>query len=139
MHLIVAFLAPTALELSSCSIPEAFVALDFNRASLVRSNLGGIGGRCATAAGQCEETQTESTPHEILIRHVAVDDALGSINLRITNQSECTQPHARLCANVRPCVRVPPCAPQSAALTTAVRLPRSRMECQLERHQKWRV
>ena len=69
------------------------VDLTFN-ATLQRSNLGGIGGRCA-APGSCEEIQSASTPPEILIRDVGqlISRSGGvrsrtSVHLRISNLTE---------------------------------------------------
>jgi hypothetical protein len=51
---------------SSCDVDSGSLQINFHNATLVRSNLGGVGGRCSIA-GACEEQQTASTPHEIYI------------------------------------------------------------------------
>ena len=51
-----------SLTHAECNNPGDYIMLDFNT-SLVRSNLGGQGGRC-TELGACDELQTTSTPHE---------------------------------------------------------------------------
>ena len=78
-----------------CTAEGSFVAITFDSATLVRSNLGGQGGRCQTP-DICEEVTSTDTPHEIYIRNIGRDEiepqhGLGtgvSIDLVITNMSE---------------------------------------------------
>ena len=74
-------------DASGCVPRESFIPLAFPTARLVRSNLGGAGGRC-TSYDECDELQTASTPHEIYFSNVAEDDAGVQVDLRITNESE---------------------------------------------------
>ena len=67
--------------------PTPAVQYTFDIATLVRSNLGGMGGRCTTE-GLCVEPQTASTPHEIYYQTVGVTRSGEPIDMRITNQSE---------------------------------------------------
>jgi len=65
------------------------VDINFDNASVVRSNLGGQGGRCASL-NECDEIETPTTPHEVLIRDIGTN-TLGSsepIDMRITNITE---------------------------------------------------
>ena len=82
-----------SLTHAECNNPGDYIMLDFNT-SLVRSNLGGQGGRC-TELGACDELQTTSTPHELYFRDIAIsyDKLTGSasklgIDLRVTNTTE---------------------------------------------------
>ena len=59
-----------SLTHAECNNPGDYIMLDFNT-SLVRSNLGGQGGRC-TELGACDELQTTSTPHELYFRDIAI-------------------------------------------------------------------
>jgi hypothetical protein len=54
---------------------------------LVRSNLGGEGGRC-NEPGRCVELQNASTPRELYLRSVGKLSDGTQIDLRITNRSE---------------------------------------------------
>lgn len=83
-------LATTVLLFAALVSGLEYEELSFDNASLVRSNLGGHGGRCALES-QCEEAQTAETPPEIYIRNVGsvrTTARLGVIDLRITNESE---------------------------------------------------
>ena len=74
--------------LTECEPPTAFAYINFEPSTLVRSNLGGQGGRCTTE-GLCAEAPDALTPHEIYIRNVVpARSADDPIDLRITNQSE---------------------------------------------------
>ena len=83
---------------SACTPQEAFTALSFATARLVRSNLGGQGGRCVNMTYDvnesytwdllCDEEQSPSTPHEILMRGLGTTPDNNRIDLRITNESE---------------------------------------------------
>ena len=93
--LLLFFFPPTSSQ-GSCTQPDSFIHIDFDVAVLVRSNLGGEGGRCFIA-GTCLELYNESTtPHEIAIQGVGfnalgpgVSEADGQrIDLRITNMTE---------------------------------------------------
>ena len=69
---------------------DSFTPIGFDIAKLIRSNLGGKGGRCVTP-GLCEELQTESTPREILYQTVGFTRpplAYEAIDLRVTNETE---------------------------------------------------
>ena len=46
-----------AADGSNCTPPDSFTDIQFDNAQLVRSNLGGQGGRCETSAGMCTELQ----------------------------------------------------------------------------------
>ena len=73
-------------SLAACQPADSFTTISFAGATLVRSNIGGQGGRCVTP-GLCAENETASTPHEIFIRDVG--QFMGqSIGLRITNETE---------------------------------------------------
>ena len=90
--------APVDWELG-CEAPSSFVRVEFfDGAVLARSNLGGQGGRCS-ALDLCDEVQSSTTPHEILIRDVGVNEIASQYNegrrtlqepidLRITNTTE---------------------------------------------------
>lgn len=71
----------------ACIGTDTFVAINLDGAALVRSNLGGQGGRCSLL-GECDEVQSATTLHEIYIRDVGVSGDDTAIDLRITNQSE---------------------------------------------------
>ena len=71
----------------ACMERDSFTPVGFDIATLVRSNLGGMGGRCTTE-GLCVEPQTASTPHEIYYQTVGVTRSGEPIDMRITNQSE---------------------------------------------------
>ena len=79
----------------SCTPSESFVPVSFSGATLVRSNLGGLGGRCVSV-GACEEIQDATTPHEIYIRGIGshvIGEAYGistgePIDMIITNTTE---------------------------------------------------
>ena len=83
---------------SACTPQEAFTALSFATARLVRSNLGGQGGRCVNMTYDvnesytwdlmCDEEQSPSTPHEILMRGLGTTPDNNRIDLRITNESD---------------------------------------------------
>ena len=87
--------APT---IAGCVPADSYVDIRFDGASVVRSNLGGKGGRC-TDPSECDEVQSASTAREIYIRDVGVHE-LGAeynggqranrapIDLRITNLTE---------------------------------------------------
>ena len=76
---------------------DSFVDLNFHRATVVHSNLGGLGGQCGVKVFDCDENEvTDYTPHEILIRGLGINnvgpDANGEvIDLRMTNTSEYKQ------------------------------------------------
>ena len=70
-----------------CELRESFILLDFAKATLVRSNLGNVGGRC-TYEGACEEMQDSSRPHDIYYRGLATLEDGSNVNLRITNLTE---------------------------------------------------
>ena len=76
---------------ADCGVGD-FALINFNT-SLVRSNLGGAGGRCSTP-GLCEELQTAVTPHEVYISRVTDLGKLRGrnetswVDLRITNETE---------------------------------------------------
>ena len=53
--------ADTSLE---CISRDSFTNLDFSSGQLLRSNLGGVGGRC-TEPGACLENHTADTPAEV--------------------------------------------------------------------------
>lgn len=75
----------------------SFVHLQFDQASLVRSNLGGHGGPCCIECdAACDERETAATPHEMYLRDVGINelgtgwiggDGGAAIDLRITNTS----------------------------------------------------
>ena len=69
---------------NSCTPTHSFVHLDFKHATLVRSKLGGFGGRCVSA-DRCKEVEHSATPHEIYYANVAPD--LADLDLRVTNKS----------------------------------------------------
>ena len=72
----------------ACTPAESFVAIDFEHATLVRSNLGGQGGRCVTA-GLCDEMpSTPHANHEIYIRNVGALAGGDTLDIRITNETE---------------------------------------------------
>ena len=90
--------APTGLHMTpapgrqlqagaSCTPRDSFVHVGFDMAKLVRSNLGGQGGRCTTA-GFCVEQLTASTPQEILFETVGIARPGEPIDMRVTNTSE---------------------------------------------------
>lgn len=73
-----------------CSPRDSFLPIYFDAATLVRSNLGGIGGRCGVD-GACEMTpdEIEAAGHrDIYIRSVGHLADGSPIDLRITNESE---------------------------------------------------
>lgn len=75
-------------EAVRCAVPGSFTNLDLQYATMIRSNLGGQGGRCSKW-NRCEEPETAETPHEIRIADVGVHRLNGkAIDLRITNESE---------------------------------------------------
>ena len=82
-----------------CTPTRAHTWIEFDGAELVRSNLGGQGGRCDTnspvydgefaSASQCVDgARTPSTPPEVYIRNVGTAPSGARIDLRITNESE---------------------------------------------------
>ena len=76
----------------TCVPRGSFTPIYFDFATVVRSNLGGIPGRCVDA-GECEELQSASTPNEIFLRNVGYypdPDTPGAtpLSLRITNETE---------------------------------------------------
>ena len=79
----------TASGLELCVRRDSFTPLVLADAVLVRSNLGGQGGRC-TDPTRCAEPQTPTTSREIYIRNVARAATGEQISLRITNETECT-------------------------------------------------
>lgn len=88
-----------------CVSAAAFTDLDFTHSHLVRSNLGGLGGRCFTddsvdpplawsdvcleecdvANGQCD------SPPEIYMANVGTTTEGDCLNLKITNETECAR------------------------------------------------
>lgn len=70
-----------------CVPRESFIPIWFENSTLVRSNLGGMGGRCHIP-GACAELLSTDTPHEIYIEDIAVSASGDRVDLRITNQSE---------------------------------------------------
>ena len=79
-----------SLTHAECNNPGDYIMLDFNT-SLVRSNLGGQGGRC-TELGACDELQTTSTPHELYFRDIAISyDKLmrgGTLSFDMTSEPD---------------------------------------------------
>jgi hypothetical protein len=81
-----------------CTPPDSFTRISFDHAHLVRSNLGGQGGRCVDRtfgdglfipwSDSCDEQQSASTPHEIYIRNVGTTASGTSINMHIRNETE---------------------------------------------------
>ena len=95
-RLLLLLVAP-AQQQPQCEPRDTFVVIDFSSSRLVRSNLGGLGGRCDSNAALCTEgMRTSSTPHDLTIEDVGYAHGgatLGSggsqsITLQITNQSE---------------------------------------------------
>ena len=78
----------------SACVDPMFTHLNFENAFMVRSNLGGQGGKCTTV-GVCDELQSASTPHEMYIRNVATGPNGERIDLRVTNATEyrASRPH----------------------------------------------
>ena len=88
-----------------CTPANSFTHLNFDGASLVRSNLGGQGGRCYSrpmadppvdwtdlCEEQCDITNGPCTsPQEIYIRNVGTAPGSVTMDLRITNESECAR------------------------------------------------
>ena len=77
----------------TCLPRVSFTVLSFEHASLVRSNLGGLGGRCSRAGRCVEGAPLASTPHEIYFANVGrVTSATGggehSLDVRIVNESQ---------------------------------------------------
>ena len=70
-----------------CTEAASFVALEFDNATLVRSNLGGKGGRC-TAPGSCKELEGPSTPHDVFYEGLGYTNERAPVSLRVTNESE---------------------------------------------------
>ena len=70
----------------ACVPQESFVPISFTGSTVKHSNLGGQGGNC-NIAGECDETPSATTPHEIYIRNVMNVNGV-SVDLRITNESE---------------------------------------------------
>ena len=85
-----------------CIPRDSFMSIDFGGAQLVRSNLGGQGGRCDTAAGGCLEVRGPSTPQEIYYSGVSRASNGASVDLRVTNESECTRPACTTHAHTAP-------------------------------------
>lgn len=93
-------LAPTLLLLivvqsqatePSCEPIASFTRLSFESARLVRSNLGGLGGRCDAdeSPSECESGATAAdTPREILIDGIGIASSGEEISLGIVNVSE---------------------------------------------------
>ena len=111
---------PTALFLQNstmqCAPREAFTMISFDGAVLVRSNLGGQGGRCTTTAA-CEEVTTAATPTEIFFRSVGVVPGGGGsakFDLRITNESQCTRAASICVASSRARACDARCSPQAS-------------------------
>lgn len=73
---------------ANCTPRESFVGLVLEHAILVRSNLGGKGGRC-TSHVLCEEIQDATTLHEIFIRNVGINGQAQSI-ARVRPEPVCT-------------------------------------------------
>lgn len=72
------------------------MSFKFEKAQVVRSNLGGMGGRCDNLT-QCVELEAPNTPHEIYISRAAVRlDRAGLTDLRITNTSEYRARNSRI-------------------------------------------
>ena len=77
-----------------CVDRDSFVSLSFHDATVVHSNLGGLGGQCGIKVFDCDENEvTDATPHEMLLRGVGVNNVGPAANdevidLRITNTSE---------------------------------------------------
>jgi hypothetical protein len=120
-----------ATSSTDCIPLDSFLSLSFAEATLVRSNLGGQGGRC-TVLGVCDELQTASTPREIYFRNVGIEpNTFHSIDLRITNHTEVCTPTivpGIECSSLRltTCVWRSVAAPASAV---------SRVERRDQRHQ----
>ena len=76
------------LMLMPCMPRDYSTLLSFANALLVRSNLGGRGGRCSDAT-RCVEPLTPTTPHEIYFANLGRTRTGERIDLRIVNQSEC--------------------------------------------------
>ena len=76
-----------SLWAASLRVDPMFTHLNFENAFMVRSNLGGQGGKCTTV-GVCDELQSAATPHEVYIRNVATGPNGERIDLRITNATE---------------------------------------------------
>jgi hypothetical protein len=97
---------------TDCIPLGSFLSLSFAEATLVRSNLGGQGGRC-TVLGVCDELQTASTPREIYFRNVGIEpNTFHSIDLRITNHTEvCTPTWYRMLEPAPHDLRVAVCGP----------------------------
>ena len=92
--------SPSASLNLACTPRESFTPMSFDRAVLVRSNLGGLGGRCATyddaagapvATGLCLENVVpdENTPQNIYYQYLGVDPATGDpIDMQVDNETE---------------------------------------------------
>lgn len=80
------------LTYPQCQPPEDFTNLDFQNSLLVRSNLGGLGGRCGTEMSEwCVEVPSISggSDHDIYIARVGHLPHRGEqIDLRIVNETE---------------------------------------------------
>jgi hypothetical protein len=89
-----------------CTPAEAFTGITFDDAVLVRSNLGNLGGRCYSRPDasppmawselcdeECDHANGRcSSPPEIYIRNVGSAPGGIRIDLRVTNETECTSP-----------------------------------------------
>mgnify|MGYP006139452249 CR=1 FL=1 len=119
------------LQSSTCQNRESFVMLLFEDSVLVRSNLGGQGGRCDTDASLCTEGLTNmSRPHDIYLHNVGTADDGTTIDLSITNQSE----YAMLKSNMGlpPCILCPLRAWAPSATIYAITCQVPRVENTLE-------
>ena len=70
-----------------CTARGSFTSISFDNASLVHSNLGGMGGRCSTP-GLCLELETPTTPRQLLYEGLGRTSAGSLISMRGVNESE---------------------------------------------------
>ena len=83
------------LDTGECVGKDSFTPLSFDEATLVRSNLGGMGGRCwldiGNSTGLCADDTAPSatSPRELYFSTLGADRITGDkIDLRITNLTE---------------------------------------------------
>ena len=72
-----------------CTDRDSFVLIDFENAGIVRSNLGGLGGRCteenfADGVVCTDGATTPSTPHDIYLSNVGRTRNGETVDIRIT-------------------------------------------------------
>ena len=72
--------------------PRTFTQISFANASLVRSDLGGAGGRCDLEPSMCTGAP-DPAARDVYIAGVGTERG-ERIDLRITNESECVTSHA---------------------------------------------